>query len=44
MVARMDDEAARAVRPETRAEWTRMAVQWRGMASHADWQDVYARA
>lgn len=44
MAATMDDRATRAVEPQMRAEWTRMAVQWRGLAGQADWQDVYARA
>ncbi|MDI6624403.1 MAG: hypothetical protein QME55_06705 [Brevundimonas sp.] len=37
----MDDQAACAVEPEMRAEWTRMASGWRRAARQADWQDLY---
>ncbi|WP_056619043.1 hypothetical protein [Brevundimonas sp. Root1423] len=42
MAVRMDGLAARVAVPSMRAEWTSMALYWRGLASQADWQDRYA--
>lgn len=41
MAARMDHNAARDPEPRMRAEWTTMALHWRGLAHQAEWQDRY---
>jgi hypothetical protein len=41
MAARMDSYAARDPEPRLRAEWTSMALHWRGLAHQAEWQDGY---
>jgi hypothetical protein len=42
MAAKMDEKAAGEAGPDMRAEWMRMAADWRGAARQADWQDHHA--
>jgi hypothetical protein len=41
MAARMDGYAVRDPEPRLRAEWSSLALYWRGLAHQAEWQDRY---